>query len=93
MTMYARDIRTLRRIIGLAQKLIDESPKARRGRPSVGDRKDAINNAIGSRQTRRSGQELVEFRKMLKSERKKGVSVAELARKHGVSPAYIYMLR
>jgi hypothetical protein len=41
---------------------------------------------------RRTGQELKQFRKMLKAERRKGVSVAQLARKHGVSSAYIYML-
>jgi transposase-like protein len=29
---------------------------------------------------------------MLKAELKKGASVAELARKHGISTAYIYML-
>jgi hypothetical protein len=41
---------------------------------------------------RRSGKELSAFRKMLRSERKKGVSVATLARRHGVSTAYIYQL-
>jgi hypothetical protein len=45
-----------------------------------------------SKRLRRSGQELKQFRKMLKAQRKKGVPVADLARKHGVSSAYIYML-
>jgi hypothetical protein len=44
------------------------------------------------KRTRRTGKELVQFRKMLKAERKRGVSVAALARKHGISPAYIYLL-
>ena len=32
-------------------------------------------------------------KKLLKAERKAGVPVAELAEKHGISTAYIYMLR
>jgi len=42
---------------------------------------------------RRTGKELVQFRRMLKEQRKKGIPVAELARKYGISSAYIYMLR
>jgi hypothetical protein len=45
-----------------------------------------------SKRIRRTGEELRQFRKMLKAQRKKGVPVAELSRKHGVSSAYIYML-
>jgi hypothetical protein len=42
---------------------------------------------------RRSKNEVLALKKLLKSERKAGVPVAELAAKHGVSSAYIYMLR
>ena len=42
---------------------------------------------------RRTGKDLLAFRKMLKAERKRGVSVAELAEAHGVSTAYIYQLK
>jgi hypothetical protein len=41
---------------------------------------------------RRSGKELAQFRRMLRDQRKKGIPVAELARQHGISSAYIYML-
>jgi hypothetical protein len=41
---------------------------------------------------RRSGKELAAFRRMLVSERKRGVPVAEIAEKHGISAAYIYQL-
>ena len=41
---------------------------------------------------RRTGKELKTFRKMLVAERKRGVSVAELAKKHGVTASYIYQL-
>ena len=44
------------------------------------------------RRVRRSGRELVTFRKMLIAERKKGVSVATLAKRHRISTAYIYQL-
>ncbi len=33
------------------------------------------------------------MKKLLKAERKKGVSVAKLAELHGVSKAYIYMVK
>ena len=42
---------------------------------------------------RRSKKEVAALKKMLKAERKAGVPVAELAGKHGVSTAYIYMLQ
>jgi hypothetical protein len=43
--------------------------------------------------TRRSKKEVTALKKLLKAERMAGVPVAELAAKHGVSSAYIYMLR
>jgi DNA-binding IscR family transcriptional regulator len=42
---------------------------------------------------RRSKKETIALKKLLKAERKAGVPVAELAEKHGISTAYIYMLR
>jgi len=76
--LSARQFKKLHRIIALAQQLIDESKVAR----------------MSGRQTRirRSGKELVQFRRMLQVQRKKGIPVADLARKHNVSAAYIYML-
>lgn len=43
--------------------------------------------------TRRTKKEAAALKKLLKAERKAGVPVAELAAKHGVSTAYIYMLK
>lgn len=87
MALYAREISKLRRIIAMAQALIDESPKPRRGRPALnGDKRGK------GKRLRRTGKELAQFRSMLKAERKKGVPVAELARKHSISSAYIYLL-
>jgi hypothetical protein len=46
-----------------------------------------------SRRKRRSKKEAAQLKKMLRAERKAGIPVAELAKKHGISPAYIYMLQ
>lgn len=83
MTLNSHDISKLQRIIALAEKLIAKGAK---GSPGNGHAKKA------GKRVRRSGKQLAEFRKMLKAERKKGVPVADLARKHGISSAYIYML-
>jgi len=84
LSLNAHDISKLHHIIALAQKLIADGLKNR----GVGRTKARK----GGKRRRRSGKELVRFRKMLKAERKKGVSVAELAQKHGISSAYIYMI-
>ena len=53
----------------------------------------ARNGKTASPRTRRSKKEAIALKKLLKAERKAGVPVAELAEKHGISTAYIYMLR
>jgi hypothetical protein len=88
LALTTQDVSKLQRIIALAEKLIAKSPKAKRGRPAAQN----ANGAAKGKRVRRAGKELVQFRKMLKAERKKGVPVAELARKHGVSKVYIYSL-
>jgi hypothetical protein len=80
LSLSIQQVAKLQRIISLAQKLIADQPK-QNGKPK---RKTRL---------RRTGKELVQFRRLLKSERRKGISVANIARRHGVSEAYIYMLR
>lgn len=53
----------------------------------------AGNGKSAPTRTRRSKKEVAALKKLLKAERKAGVPVAELAAKHGVSSAYIYMLK
>jgi hypothetical protein len=53
----------------------------------------AGNGKSASKRTRRSKKEAAALKRLLKSERKAGVPVSELAKKHGISPAYIYMLQ
>jgi hypothetical protein len=76
----------LKKIIGLAQDLLAEIDGKTAGRD-----KKALLKSSGKRR-RRSGNELAAFRKLLKSERKRGVPVVELARRHSVSTAYIYQM-
>lgn len=75
-----REIAKLNRIIKLAEQLIGE----------MASKPSRLNGK--TTRIRRTGRELVQFRKLLKAQRRKGVPVADLARKHGVSTAYIYML-
>ena len=74
-----REISKLNRIIKLAEQLIGE----------MASKPSRLNGK--TTRIRRTGR-LVQFRKLLKAQRRKGVPVADLARKHGVSTAYIYML-
>ena len=54
--------------------------------------KSARSSSEGAR-ARRTGKDLIAFKKTLKKERKAGVPVSELAEKYGVTPSYIYQLR
>jgi hypothetical protein len=82
LSLNAHDVSKLRRIIALAEKLI-----------AAGSKRSGSNRAATGKRVRRRGRELVQFRRMLKAQRKKGIPVAKLARQHGISSAYIYMLR
>ena len=88
--MNGQDLNRLRRIISIAVKPVASNPKPKRGRP-VRSTKQKERKAPAKR-IGRTGKELAQFRKMLKAQRKRSVPGAELARKHGISSAYIYML-
>jgi hypothetical protein len=81
MSLSKRQLKQLDKIVALATSLLDELSKP-----------EASLNKAPKKRIRRSGKELVAFRKMLKAERKKGVPVAQLAKTHGVSSAYIYQI-
>jgi hypothetical protein len=81
MSLSTKQIKQLEKIIASATALLKEANKA-----------DSKSGKASAPRKRRAGKELVEFRKMLKSEKNKGVPVAELAKKHGISSAYIYQL-
>lgn len=86
MSLSAREIAELRKIVAIAQKLLaaaEEKPRTSRAgaaRPAA------------KKNSRRRGKELIAFRKTIAAERKRGVPVAEIARKHGVTPNYVYQI-
>ena len=90
MATHVQQMARLKRIIILAEKLIAETPNPKTGRPAKASARTKLPG--GKTRTRRTGKELIAFRKMLKAERSKGVSAAALAKKHGISQAYIYLL-
>jgi hypothetical protein len=53
----------------------------------------AGNGKSAPTRTRRTKKEVAALKKLLKAERKAGVPVSELAAKHGVSKAYVYMVK
>ncbi len=86
MALSAQEIRVLKQLVAMAQKLLSEASETKSAK------KPAKSAKTSSRGPRRSGKELGAFRAMLKAERKKGASVAALAKKHGVSASYIYQI-
>ena len=86
LALASREVVRLRRIIAQIERVIDdaEKPTRKRNRSSARGRNE--------KRERRTGAELVQFRRMLKAERKRGVPVTKLARKHGITAAYIYQM-
>lgn len=89
MALTKKEVNRLRRIIALAETMIAESEKPRLGRPPL----NKVKRTGQGKRIRRSGKELLAFRKRLMADRRRGVPVTELAEKHGISTAYIYSLR
>jgi len=76
--MNPSDTKKLQQIIKLASELVKSSGKG--GKAPVFKK-------------RRSSVEAEEFRAMLKNEREKGVSVEQLAKKHGITMSYVYQIK
>jgi hypothetical protein len=76
MQLTGNQLARLNRIINLAERPIKENDKG------PGKRTHLSMTTKTRKRIRRTGQEWVNFRKMLKNERRKGIPVAELARKH-----------
>jgi len=85
MQLTAADAAQLKKIISIAQALLEKAGEGetKRGRAAPSN---------GQPRIRRAGKDLTAFRKVLKAERKAGVPVADIAKKHGISPSYIYQL-
>jgi hypothetical protein len=83
MSLTAKEVSELKKIMARAKELIAKAE---------GQSVKSSSRRSTSVRVRRSGKDLVTFRRMLKSERKAGVPVAQLAKKHGVTPSYIYQI-
>jgi hypothetical protein len=90
MTLNANEVAKLRRIIAISEKLIAVSRKPKRGRRASTNGKGTAKSV--SKRIRRTGRDLIDFRKALKAELKAGMPVAKIAKKHGISTAYVYQL-
>jgi hypothetical protein len=83
MSLTAKEITELKKVVARAKELIAKA-EGQSAKPNA--------RRTSSVRVRRSGKDLVTFRRMLKAERKAGVPVAQLAKKHGVTPSYIYQI-
>ena len=92
MAKSSRHVAQLEKIIEISQKLLSELSTGKSAKATAKVSAKAASKSGGKKRVRRSGKELQEFRKLLKAERAKGVPVAELAKKHGVSAVYLYTL-
>ena len=90
MQLSSRQIARLQSIVDTAQKILADAGKAA---PAGARTSAARSQGYDGPARRRRGADLVAFRKMIKAERKKGASVADLAEKLGVTPSYIYQMR
>lgn len=86
MSLTKKEVTELKKIVARAKELIAKANDKEPGNSKSSARRDT------SKRGRRSGKDLEDFRKMLKAERKAGVPVAQIAKKHGVSSAYIYQM-
>jgi hypothetical protein len=86
MALSKRQIGQLQKIIANLQAILAAEE------PSVRSRKQTSRVRVDATRARRSGKELAAFRKTLRAERRSGVPVAEIAKRHKVSKSYIYQL-
>ncbi len=84
MSLTSKEIAELKKIVARANELIAKA----KGREMI---KTSVRRSASVR-ARRSGKDLVAFRRTLQAERKAGVPVAQIAKKHGISLSYIYQL-
>lgn len=84
MSLTNKEIKELETLLRRAQELLGRAKSSQNGKTSA--------TRAASTRIRRSGKDLIAFRKAIRAERKAGVPVAKIAAKHGISPAYIYQL-
>ncbi len=88
MALTSKELKELETLLRRAQELIGKATDPDEVKSSA---KPSARRMARTR-IRRSGKDLIAFRKAIRAERKAGVPVAKIAEKHGISPAYIYQL-
>jgi hypothetical protein len=83
MSLTVKEVSELKKIVARLKELLTKA-KGASEKPTT-----SRSNSV---RVRRSGKDLATFRRMLKAERKAGVPVAQLAKKHGVTASYIYQI-
>jgi hypothetical protein len=108
MALTNKEVKELENLLRRAQELVGKATATEAARSSENGKAPENAKASGvakspvaqksparrkaSARIRRSGKDLIAFRKAIRAERKAGVPVATIAAKHGISPAYIYQL-
>jgi DNA-binding IscR family transcriptional regulator len=85
MSLSPHEIAELRKIVSIAEKILAKAMAPMK-------RAKLATSTKPRKNPRRKGRELVAFRKTVLAERKRGIPVAEIARKHGITPNYIYQI-
>ena len=86
MSFTTRELKQLQNIVEIASALMAKAQEHVDARAAEKAERQA------NKRVRRSGKELVKFRRDLKKMRNEGVPVAELSETYGVSVSYIYQL-
>jgi hypothetical protein len=86
MSFTARELKQLKQIVEIGNILIAKAEEQIEAKAQAKAEREA------NKRVRRSGKELIKFRRDLKKMRNDGVPVAELAETYGVSASYIYQL-
>lgn len=89
MSLTKRQIGKLNKIVAMAQSLLDS---AEEGSSSTAASTSSRRGSSTGRQ-RRSSADAEKMRADILAKRAKGVSAASLAKKYGVSTAYVYMIK
>ncbi len=85
MPLSSKEMAELKRIVNIAQGLIQKAGQSVKTKPTAG-------RTTAAPASRRSGKELIAFREKLRAEREAGTPVTKIAKKYGISPSYIYQL-
>ena len=89
MSLTKRQIGKLNKIVAMAQSLLDSADEG--SSKAAAGRQPKRNSA--SARKRRSSADAEKMRADILAKRAKGMSAAVLAKKYGVSTAYIYMIK